>query len=383
MKTVKNDLNSLLNDGFTERFAKKYLNDLKSENPALYDKGFFEWAHSKGFLASSASHLSLSNDNLNNYVSDYDYYRIWPNDSWLMFWHNDKLSVKYFLNGTEYSHYLPEYYFYYLPYGNNMNGGLRRLLDSPSEAQDINAFIAALKEKHVFACKPNNGGRCVGFHKLSYLNNHFFIDDKETTEDDISNFVFEHPNYLYTEYIVAGCGMEKIHPLIHTIRVLVINDSGNNPQVIGGYLRFPNESTGTANYVSNGDTQFAYVCNIDIQTGRFFDGTICFLNKTIKNSIHPSYNVLAEGTIPFWKDIFRDSVGMAKLFFGSEVLGFDFGITPNGPKLMEINTFPGLHYIQMFKPLLSNDVFKNYYVKKLKKINNLSETDKQHRNRIK
>ena len=382
---VVNTIDALLKAGFTKRFAQKYLDDINSENPLDYDSVFFDWAHSHGFCANHAICMGINSNNVSEYISDYDYYRTWPNDSWLKMWHNDKLTLKYMLNGTKYAHYMPEYYFYYLPSHDGKASSLHRLIDCPKTGQSFEDFIFVLQEKKRFACKPNNGGRSVGFHKMEYKDDSgFFLDNEKVVEGEIIEFIKRNPNYIYTEYLFAGYGMEKIHQNIHTIRVNILNEDGINPYHLGSYIRFPTDSMGGANYNSDmRDEDCFFYCKIDINTGRISDGIRWYKNRSVQSNIHPQTGREVCGILPFWSEIHVDSMEMAKLFFGTEILGFDFGISSNGPKLMEINSFPHVAgAVQLYYPLMKNVRFKSYIQKKLNYINNLSEKEILKRNMI-
>lgn len=116
----------MLEDGFSEKFARFYLNILEEEkNNSAYDSQFVKWAHSKGFRAEVASLYDINDINYMNFLSDYDYYRIWPINNWIRIWINDKLALKYMLDGTEYSGIMPKYYYY------TSMDGLRTLVDNP------------------------------------------------------------------------------------------------------------------------------------------------------------------------------------------------------------------------------------------------------------
>ena len=56
---------------------------------------------------------------------------------------------------------------------------------------------------------------------------------------------------------------------------------------------------------------------------------------------------------------------LSKYLCNLEFIGFDFGITDNGIKLMEVNTHPGIKYMQVFKSLYDNKIVKDYFMKKL------------------
>ena len=49
---------------------------------------------------------------------------------------------------------------------------------------------------------------------------------------------------------------------------------------------------------------------------------------------------------------------------------------------MEINSHPGIMYDQMFTPWMKDPMLKDYFCKKIKKINNLTLEEKRRRNKI-
>ena len=163
MRSEKMD--ELLKDGFSKKFASYYLGLAQKEynNPA-YSTDFVKWSHSHGFLAESAAAYGLTENNLSYFLSDYDYYKIWPINSWTRIWINDKLTLKYLLANTKYGSIMPKYYYYTTP------KGLKKLLDAPKqlESPSIEEFKAVLAEVGQFACKPCNGTTSLGFFRMSF-----------------------------------------------------------------------------------------------------------------------------------------------------------------------------------------------------------------------
>lgn len=68
------------------------------------------WAYKRGFLSSKINDYGLTNENYDEYLSDFDYYKLYPLNSkrWSKFI-DDKLTTKYIL--SKYNTYLPQYYF--------------------------------------------------------------------------------------------------------------------------------------------------------------------------------------------------------------------------------------------------------------------------------
>ena len=111
-------LEEMLQDGFTRKFAQFYMSILESENQnTVFDPEYVHWAHERGFTAECASVLNLTDDNINNYLSQYDFNKVWPLNNWARLWVNDKLTLKYTLSSDRLKCYLPKYYYYTTQHG--------------------------------------------------------------------------------------------------------------------------------------------------------------------------------------------------------------------------------------------------------------------------
>ena len=142
-------------------------------------------AHEKGFFVDDAYIYGLNEENYNQFISNYDYCRSYPFNSWSKIWVDDKITLKYFL-GDSLSHTMPDYYFYVTP------NGLRALSDNPlGIKQDAEALLEVLRLKGEIACKPNNGSLSTGFMKMSYENGVYCLNDKEASPHQVVDFVLE------------------------------------------------------------------------------------------------------------------------------------------------------------------------------------------------
>lgn len=375
-------IDDLLADGFSKKFASYYLNLAMKEydNPA-YSHEFVHWAHENGFLAESAAAYGMSDDNKQDYLSDYDFYKIWPVNSWNRIWINDKLTLKYLLANTEFSDIMPKYYYY------TTSNGLKKLLDAPN--QDLNPsteeFKNVLASVGEFACKPCNGTTSLGFFRMSYDGNSFFVNDEKLKENEFEDFLKKHNNYVFTEYLRPSKQFEVYSPHIHTLRVVTVNVGGNNPVVIGGYLRIPNKESGEANYIIIGKDnleKFNVVVNVNYDSGEFGPAKMTYANRTVIVDTHPDNGVSLHGIIDNYSELKEKIIGIARRFSTVELMGFDIGITNNGFKCMEINSHPGIKYMQIFTPLLRDEFTKEYFTKKINEIDKLSAEEKKRRNGI-
>ena len=95
MKKYSVNLEDLLQDGFSHKFATYYLSLVEKEmNNPYYDTEYVKWAHENGFLAENAYAYNLTPENMHLYLSDYEYYKAWPINNWTRLWVDDKMTLK-------------------------------------------------------------------------------------------------------------------------------------------------------------------------------------------------------------------------------------------------------------------------------------------------
>ena len=354
---MDSELEALYRDGFTGRMAREWVAAQHDEVASgLYDPAELERLHRMGFLAGSACCYDPELMDAGAYLTDYDFYRLWPLNAWQRIWINDKLTLFYMLNGTPYAKYLPEYFFYSTGAGELSAIPPR---DSASGLRDV------LMERGDVACKPCNGSLSKGFFRLSCADGSYYVNGKPAPPEEIDRFPVEHPNYVFTEYLEPIASMGAIDPLIHTLRVLVVNHHGDDPFIAANYLRFGMQEvaqkTGAANYTCLTTPEDRdYVAHVDQATGRFGEGKLAYATKLEDAPRHPDSDVPVEGELPFWDEVKELSLGIARYMPVLSYLGFDIGITEAGPRLMEINSHSGVHYLQMFTPLMADGRFRAF-----------------------
>ena len=400
--SAPSDINDLLSCGFTRRMGMEYLETLAREkSSAMFDDAQLEWAHAHGFFAETVACLNIADDNATDYLTDYDYFRVWPLNSWQRIWINDKLTLKYMLSGTPYDRYLPKYYFY------ASTQGLVPLVDSgiaapggpvPTAAYDGTRqpfpdhdrfrpqFLGLLREVGEFACKPANAELAVGFHKLSFLDGSYLIDNSVASEEDVWAYVKAHTNDVFTEFFHPGGSLSAISPVIHTLRVLVVNETGASPKLAAAYLRLATDVAGDdsrANYRSPEEEGIrSFNMDFDLSSGRYGDGRLVYGNKTEPSSVHPDTGVAGEGVMDSWEEL-RSAIYDVSLRLGPvEYMGYDVCETTDGPKIMEINSHSGSKYLQLYKPFMQDDFLSDYFSRKIAAVEALEGEDLARRNGI-
>lgn len=172
-------MEGMLSAGFSYKMAKYFYDMLEHENErGLWSKEELEWAHTRGFLAESVVAYHLTDENIDSYLSDYEYFRMWPLNNWERIWINDKLTMKHIFYGTKYDKYMPKYYYYKTP------EGLTALMDCPEDNRkaDTCAVINLIKKEKKIACKPCNGSLSKGFFQITFQNEELFLNGEKLTE---------------------------------------------------------------------------------------------------------------------------------------------------------------------------------------------------------
>ncbi len=376
---IDNSLEALLADGFTRRSAVAYLGQLEDERKSgLFDADALEWAHAHGFTANAVALGGIDEGNWEQYLSDYDYARLFPLNSWQRIWINDKLTLKYMLAGTELDRYLPAYYYYTRP------EGLLPLAESHGDTS-VQGFAALLREVGEMACKPCNGARAKGFFKLSATEDGMFLNEDSIGEAELAEFLSTHPNYVFTGFMRPCAELAKVDPVIHTLRILSINPTGVDPTPIASYLRFSvgaDKSGSKANYEDPTDEKYSFNCYVDVETGEISRGRLAYANRVVPTTAHPDSGVEVSGIVPHWNEIRAMIRDVALRLPAIEYLGYDIGITEDGPQLMEINSGSGIAYLQLFTPLMAEGPAGDYFRSKLAAIDALTPDQIRARNAV-
>jgi hypothetical protein len=336
-----------------EVFEERFNDFFKNKSTTLRQK---IWAHKRGFLSDKIAFYKLTDENYINFLSDFDYYRLHPINGIFGHWIDDKLTTKLVLH--PFSDYLPEYYFHIY------NGKILRLADCPSGYdQTVQGLVNLLKEKNYLAAKLYSGTRAEGFHKLSYTTNQFFVNNKLHYDEEVCDLIrnwlkMGSGGYLITEYLFANNELSKIWgESPNTLRIMVINEDNQSPKIASAFFRFGTKKTGILDNLMRGGV----LCNVNLETGSFFDGRIMDNHQMIECKYHPDSNVLIGGNLPFWSLIREKIIQISSYISQVRYLGFDVIITDTGFKIIEINSHQAVICNQYYCPIFNNTIAKDFF----------------------
>lgn len=333
------------------RFYLKIKNDLiYYKDSTLKEK---LWSYKRGFLVSSTKAFGLTQQNYKHYISDLDFYRLYPIDKHFKHWIDDKLTMKYIL--SPYNDYLPKYFC------TIRKGGIITPLMDGNEILTIDDLLNCIQREKQVALKLTSAAHGVGFYKLSY-HDCYEIDDQVLPEDQFIAFIRTLDNYLVTEYVVAHKEIRKISSgALNTVRIMVINEDTLQPKLANSVMKFSTKASGQVDNVKAG----SIFANVNVITGEFSDAKKVINSVYFNCNTHPDSKLEIKGVLPNWHTLSEKLVEISQHLQPLTYFGYDIAITDDGFKIIEINSHQGLMMFQSFGPLLKDNIAADYFNKVL------------------
>lgn len=346
----------MIKKGYSRIFGLRLIKEIKDDifnnkQNTIKDK---IWSYRRGFLSSRINVYGLTEENYKLYLSDFDYYKLYPINDKFKCWIDDKLTLRYILE--PFKDYLPKYY-----YQLKSNRVIKLMDCSKNYSNDINGIINLLKDEEMLAIKLIAGSLGKGFYKVSYFNNIFFINDKKVSEKNIIDFLNELDNYIVTEYIKPHKEISTIYDKApNAMRLLIANEDGD-PKIISSYIRFGTENSGMIEHIRSGGV----MANIDLTNGNFGNGKI-YRNGFLTDCLnHPDTGERIEGKIPNWELILCKTKEIVEYVPQLKYGGYDIVVTDDGFRILEINSHSGIGLLQTYTPLMKNKDSKEFFDKLL------------------
>lgn len=360
------EIKNILFDKFVARFGRKgirpYMQKIWNnavKDDLLHTKGaplkekIWCWKH--GFYSYRLWQYGVNDDNCNDFLTDYDY--LWLNriNNDYQKWVNDKTTYRYIMEPCK--QYVPKYYF--SVFKRNGQSEISRMPDCPAGLSiSFMSVLELLKKEKKLAFKPSAGTHGDGFYCLAYEKDTFLINGKESTaEQVIETLKGQNSFYIVTEYLVMHEELRKIYPgSVNTIRVMVVNEHGYDPQIMQTYMRIGSSSTGFTDNVGYGG-----ICaKIEKETGRIYQPQTISKHVFYDCPVHPNTNTEISGYLPNWENLRKSILSIANYLGELEYLGFDVVLTETGVCVLEINIHQDLHQVADF-----TDEMKSFFEKKI------------------
>ena len=180
-------------------------------------------------------------------------------------------------------------------------------------------------------CKKLQGVQGVGAFPLSVVEGSLCINEEKITLQQLKEKL-DGP-YLFQERIKQHPKMAQLHPpSINSVRLVTFNNRGN-VEVFSSVLRIGARGRNVDNWASGG-----IIVAIDKDSGKLGkEGTFKKIDGG-RVSRHPDTGVVLEGfEIPFFQESVDLVCRLHSYFYGVHSVGWDIGITPDGPILIEGN----------------------------------------------
>ena len=330
------------------------------------------WALRRGFLPQSVQYYGLTNENYQDYLSDYDYAWLHPINGDFTNWLEDKVTFRYLLQ--PFSDYLPDYYCQVTPQG------ILPLVDAPDGfVADVEGLINLIRAEKELAAKLVRGMSGLGFYKLSFSEGNYYLSDVLSSEEEIrrliQDWIHHGSEYVVIEYIHPHPNIARVWGKTpNAMRIIAIRGMDRVARIAFAYTRFGTSKTGLVDNVSAGG-----VFNlIDLETGSYAQGKKKIGGIVVDSPIHPDSGVLIEGRIPHWPLIKEKLIEICDHLPQLCLLGFDIAVTTKGFKILEINYHPAINNLQLFTPIYKHALLRSFFLDKLKYEKIIRETKRRH-----
>lgn len=327
----------------------RWPNDVMKDFFANKDASFIEKmrAYRRGFLSYRIKQYGITDENINEYISDFEYRWLRHINPKYRKWMEDKITVKYIC--SEHKECFPEYYFHIIC--KNGNNKVISMMDLPEGYQnDFDDIFKLAAEKKMLALKPDEGSHGDGFYKFTCetVNGRpeYSLNYRKVTKDEVLGILKDINNqYLVTEYIDMCDELKAIYDgSVNTVRMLVYKRDGVNPQIGNCYVRIGSQKTGTVDNVGAG----GMTAHIDPENGHFYGAKVAIDNRLVDCPVHPDTGAVIDGYLPHWDKVKKDVLDVARAIPQLEWFGFDLAVTNEGIKFPEINRFPDYPSVEKY-----------------------------------
>lgn len=298
------------------------------------------WCWKRGFLSFRIDQYKLNEDNYTAILSDYDYYWLNRINNVYQVWVNDKTTFRYVLD--DFKNIIPEYYFSTIK-----RNGRTEFIKMPDCPENVSAdgegVLDILRDKHKLVFKPSSGTHGDGFYCLEYGNEEYYVNGNVSSGEDIINLIKKQTSfYVITDYINMHHELKEIYPKsVNSIRVMAINETGYDPEIMQTYIRIGSSKTGYTDNVGYGG-----ICAMINEDGYIYQPERIVNHKFYPCEKHPDTDTVITGRrIPHWDMICEGIKSVCLSMPELEYLGFDIAVTEDGFNIIEINIHQDLHKV--------------------------------------
>lgn len=291
------------------------------------------WNINGGYIGDQVVLYKLNHKRKKEYLSEFDWYKSRYINGNYKFILNNKIVT------TE---LLKQYIYVPAIYCLKQNKSIANFGENINTAEDLVQF---LEKNNSLYLKPIDSGKGNGVATFEYLNKKYFINEKETTRNDVLKYFEKEKNYFVCETVKQNEYLNNLYDKTsNTLRLVTFKD----PKTEKFILYFAVQRIGTFNTipVDNG-SQGGLVAKVDLETGELSAAKCLHNTKTYK--IHPDSKRPIEGVkIPGWNKIKREIVDLANKFPYLNFVAWDVLLTEKGMCIIEANASSGINILQLW-----------------------------------
>ena len=371
----------LVAKGFSGVRAKKwvrkvYRNFIKDRKYSIREK---LWAYSHGYMPRHVKRFNINKDNVDQYLSEKDYFYIQPVNGIYRKWLANKITTRKVFKPYK-AHLQKLYYQVYVRRGKIK---LNRLEDCPYRKSDEKTLIRLIKKKRRVVITDPKRNRSV---LIRYNGRVFYFGKKKVKNQSqllrrIRRFNKE---AIIAEYIRPGKGFKNnYHRFGNQLRIIVLNDSQQGPQIGEAFLRIDAHYTKDMDglkesmrkyYIDNEAEQTDEETTVDSNERNesqrkrkrgYFRGIIAYVNKEtgayekgqfildgmlIDAEKNFRTDEVIKGELPHWAEI-KDTVNsLCRYVPQLQFFAIDVLITNRTFKFVRFVNVPKYPSVQMYSP---------------------------------
>lgn len=223
--------------GYSRKMAsiwyKKTRRDKKNYKE-IYDKKFIKEVHKKGFLCDTLERYNWGIDDLDNYISNFDYIYLEPFNNSFSKWLQDIITTNRILK--DYDSHLRKVF-----YSIVQRNGEKLVLNIENENREytVNDIIKTLMKEKVLQLRPAFWLSKRARYKLEIKNSNLYIEEKKSTLMDLKKIISEldDVNYIVSEYFDITYEAEgPLNGYDHYLKLWIANDTGNASKILDAVM---------------------------------------------------------------------------------------------------------------------------------------------------
>lgn len=203
--------------------------------------------------------------------------------------------------------------------------------------------IEWMKKHRIFFAKPNDGQCGKNIEKIK-------VDDYKDDYEKLYNYLIDNKLLLLEEPIIQCEEMNKLNSSsVNTVRMVTVMNDKDEVTIIATFSRIGNGKV-VDNFNSGGMT-----ARIDVESGKIIEDAVNKNGELFEN--HPLTGTKIKGfQIPNWNEAKEMVKNAAKKSKHIRYVGWDVGLSVNGPVLVEGNQFPGHDIYQVAEKIGKDDL---------------------------